>query len=137
MTVCIVDAMLALSEYTKTSIFKWLPTGIRPFNCDTHDDPRNHFAKRFHPDCCIPACQVGLTNLAHPCGFHVDVMNSSLLQYECLPTFTKIVVVGGIRWLCALIGYSRKSVDDFLVRADIHGTYVHFICDEYDTFKDE
>jgi hypothetical protein len=35
------DAMLVLSEYTKSSIFKWL---IRPFNCDTHDNPRNHFA---------------------------------------------------------------------------------------------
>jgi hypothetical protein len=80
--VCIVDAMVALSEYTKSTVFKWLPKGMHAFNSNVPDDPRNQFAKRFHKDCCIPASRVGLTNLENPCSYHVDEMNSSMLQYE-------------------------------------------------------
>jgi hypothetical protein len=64
-------------------------------------------------------------------------MNSTMLQYECVPTFSKKVIVEGTRFRCALIGYSRRSVDEYLVRADVHGTYVDFVCDEYDTFENE
>jgi hypothetical protein len=135
--VCIVEAMLALSEYTKNAEYQWLPKGMRPFNCDDPDDPRNKFAQRFHKDCCIPASRVGLTNLENPCGYHVDEMNSSLPQYELVPTFSRKVMVEGTRFRCALIGYSRRSVDEHLVRKDVHGNYVDFVCNEYATFEDE
>jgi hypothetical protein len=128
---------VALSGYTKNAKYKWLPKGMRPFNCDSPDDPRNIFAQRFHKECCIPASRVGLTNLENPCRYHVDVMNSSMLQYQLVPTFAKIVVLDGVRYRCALIGYSRRSVDEFLARRDVHGNYVDFICDEYETFKEE
>jgi hypothetical protein len=134
---CIVDAMLALCDFTKQAQFKWLPKGIRPFNCDDEHDPRNVFGRRFHKDCFIPACRVGLTNLKHPCKFHCDEMNSTMLQYELVPTLSKIVVIDGTRYRCAVIGYSRRSIDEYLVRVDIHGTYVDFICDEYNLFDDE
>jgi hypothetical protein len=36
-----------------------------------------------------------------------------------------------------MIGYSRRSVDEYLVEAKDHGTYTSFICDEYDQFPEE
>jgi hypothetical protein len=74
---CIVEAMLALSQFTKESAFLWIPDGLRPFNCDIPDDPQKKIAKRFHPDCIIQAVQVGLTNSKHPCSYHCDEMNSN------------------------------------------------------------
>jgi hypothetical protein len=133
---CVVDAMLALTSFTKTAVFKWLPEVMRPFNCDEPDDPRNKFCKRFHKDCCIPASRIGLTNLNNPCGYHVDEMNSSLPQYSCVPTFSKKVVVDGTRFRCALIGFSRRSVDDFLENDNENKAYINFICDEYEMFDD-
>ena len=64
-------------------------------------------------------------------------MNSTLLQYQCVPTFSKYVVVLGVRFRCALIGYSRRSVDDSLVTSGVHGPYVDFVCNEYSKFVDE
>jgi hypothetical protein len=93
--VCIVEAMLALSEYTKNVEYKWLPMGMHPFNCDVPDDPWNIF---------------GLTNLENRCGYNVDELNSSMLQYECVPTFPKIAVLKGTRFRCSLIAYSRHSM---------------------------
>jgi hypothetical protein len=133
----IVEAMVALSDYTRAAKFEWIPDGLRPFNCDDRNDPRNKFARRIHNDCCIPAGRIGLTNVENPCGYHCDELNSQLLQYECVPTFNKIVYLHGERFRCALIGYSRRSVDEYLVRADVHGTYVEFVCSEYDLFEDQ
>jgi hypothetical protein len=134
---CVVAAMLELCRYTKNAKFKWMPEGLRPFNCDDPDDERNKFAHRFHKDCFIPAARVGLTNIDQPCRYHCDDLNSQLFQYECVPTLSKIVVVNGKRSRCALIGYSRRSVDEYLVRAGLHRTYIEFVCDEYDSFEDE
>jgi hypothetical protein len=133
----VVEAMLALSEYTRAAEFKWLPRGTRPFNCDDPNDPRNEFATRFHKDCIIPAVRVGLTNVDHPCRYHCDEMNSSLLQYEMVPTLVMIVTIDGIRYRCAIIGYSRRSVDEYLVRAGEHVDYVNFVCEEYNAFEEE
>jgi hypothetical protein len=106
--VCIVDAMLALCDFTREAKFKWLPKGIRLFNCDDKDDPRNVFGHSFHNNCFIPACRVGLTNLNHPCRFYCDEMNSLMLQYKLVvPTLSKIVVIKGTRFRCAIIGYSQ------------------------------
>ncbi len=33
--------------------------------------------------------------------------------------------------------YSQRSVDKYLVRADVHGTYIDFVADEYDKFEDD
>ena len=133
----IVEAMVALSDYTKNAKFEWMPDGLRPFNYDDRNDPRNKFARRIHNDCCIPAGRIGLTNVENPCGYHCDELNSQLLQYECVPTFNKIVYLHGERFRCALIGYSRRSVDEYLVRADVHGRYVDFVCSEYELFDDK
>jgi hypothetical protein len=51
----IVEAMLVLSQYTKGADFIWLPKGMRLFNCDDRNDPRNEFGAGFHPECIIPA----------------------------------------------------------------------------------
>jgi hypothetical protein len=133
----IVEAMLVLSQYTKGADFIWLPKGMRPFNCDDGNDPRNEFGARFHPDCIIPAVQVGLTNQDHPCRFHCDELNSTLLQYELVPALSMIVTINGVRYRCAIIGYNRQSVDEYLVRADVHRTYIEFACHEYDKFDEE
>jgi hypothetical protein len=111
----IVEAMLVLSQYTKGADFIWLPKGMRSFNCNDRNDPRNEFGARFHPDCIIPAVRVGLMNLEHPCRFHCDEFNSTLLQYELVPTLSMIVAIDGVRYRCAIIGYSRRSVDEYLV----------------------
>ena len=134
---CVVEAMLVLCRYTKNASFKWMPKGMRPYNCDDLDDPRNKFAQRIHQDCFIPASRVGLTNLEQPCRYHCDEMNSKLFQYQCVPTLSRIVVINGKRSRCAVIGYSRRSVDDYLVAAGVHGTYTEFICDEYEKFHNE
>jgi hypothetical protein len=134
---CIVEGMLALSSFTRKAEYKWLSDGMRPFNCDDKDDARNKFCKRFHKDCVIPASRVGLTNMEHPCGYHVDEMNSNLPQYECVPTFSKKVVVDGTRFRCALIGFSRRSVDNFLENDNENKAYIDFVCDEYEKFTDE
>ena len=110
---------------------------MRPFNCDDSQDPRNKFAHRFHEDCCIPAARIGLTNLQNPCAYHVDEMNSSMIQYECVPTFARYVIIENIRYWCALIGYSQRSVDNCLVQVEVHGPYVEFICNEYSKFPEE
>jgi hypothetical protein len=126
---CIEDAMLALCCYTQHAKYKWMPKGLRPFNCDDKDDKRNKFAQRFRTDCFIPASQVGLINIKNPWAYHRDDLN------ECVPTLSRVVVVNRERSRCALIGYSRRSVDEYLVRADVHGTsYTGFICDEYNLF---
>jgi hypothetical protein len=135
--VCIVEAMLVLSRHTKETDFIWLPKGMRPFNCDDRNDPLNEFGARFHPNCIIPAARVGLTNQEHPCRIHCDDLNSTLLQYELVPTLSMIVTIDGVRYRCAIIGYSRRSVDEYLVRADVHRTYIDFVCDEYDKFDEE
>jgi hypothetical protein len=135
--VCIVEAMLVLSRHTKETNFIWLPKGMRPFNCDDRNDPWNEFGARFHPDCIIPAARVGLTNQEHQCRFHCGDLNSTLLQYELVPTLSMIVTIDGVRYRCAIIGYSRRSVDEYLVRADVHRTYIDFVCDEYDKFDEE
>jgi hypothetical protein len=111
----IVEAMVALSEFTRQAKFKWLPAGVRPFNCDDKDDPRNKFARRIHEDCCIPAARVGLTNLENPCGFHCDEHNSQILQYELVPTFSKFVVLYGVTYRCALIGKNMWPYESFEV----------------------
>jgi hypothetical protein len=80
---------------------------------------------------------VGLTNLENPCGFHCNQLNSQILQYELVPTFSKFVVLYGVTYCCALIGYSRRSVDEYLVEANVHGTYIDFICSEYLLFPKE
>jgi hypothetical protein len=54
-----------------------------------------------------------------------------------VPTFAKIVFLEGVRHRCALIGYSRHSLDEFLAQRDVHGNYIDFICEEYETFKEE
>jgi hypothetical protein len=59
-----------------------------------------------------------------------------MYQYQMVPTFSKVVILDGRRWRCAVIGYSRRFVDKYLVRASIHGNYINFICDEYDRFDD-
>jgi hypothetical protein len=64
-------------------------------------------------------------------------MNSALLQYEMVPTLAMIVTIDGIRYRCAIIGYSRRSVDEYLVRAGVHANYVDFVCDEYNAFEEE
>jgi hypothetical protein len=114
---CVVEAMLVLCRYTKNASFKWMPKGMRPYNCDDLDDPRNKFAQRIHQDCFIPASRVGLTNLEQPCRYHCDEMNSKLFQYQCVPTLSSIVVINGKRSCCAVIGYSRRSGGDYLVAA--------------------
>ena len=48
-----------------------------------------------------------------------------------------IVTIDGIRYRCAIIGYSRWSVDQYLVRADVHANYVDFVCNEYNAFEEE
>jgi hypothetical protein len=48
-----------------------------------------------------------------------------------------ILTIHGKGYRCALIGYSRKSIDDYLIRADVHGTYVDFVCDEYAMFEED
>jgi hypothetical protein len=133
----IVQAMVALSDFTRSAEFKW-PVGLCPFSCDDRNDPRNKFARRINRDCFIPARRIGLTNLEYPCGYHhSDELNSQLLHYECIPTFNKIVYLHGERFRCALIGYSRRSVDEYLLRAVIHGTYIDFVCSEYELFEDK
>jgi hypothetical protein len=117
---CVVEAMLVLSRYTEEADFIWLPKGMRPFNCDANKDPRNEFGARFHQDCIIPASRVGLTNLENPCGYHCDHLNSRLLQYELVPTLAKNVTMDGVRYRCAYIGYSRRSVDEYLVQVEVH-----------------
>jgi hypothetical protein len=134
---CVVEAMLVLCRYTRNAPFKWMPEGMRPFNCDDKDDPRNKFAQRFHKDCFIPASRVGLTNIEQPCRYHCDEMNSNLFQYQCVPTLSRMVVVDGKRLRCAVIGYSRRSVDEYLNRAGEHGTYTKFVCNEYEKFHDD
>jgi hypothetical protein len=129
--------MLALSQFTKESTFLWIPNGLRPFHCDDLDDPRNQFAKRFHPDCIIPAVRVGLTNSKHPCSYHCDEMNSNLIQYQLIPTFCKIVTHDGVIYRCAVIGCSQRSVDQYLVWAEVHGTYIDFVCEKYEKFNEE
>jgi hypothetical protein len=85
---CVVNAMVALSDYMRRADFLWILRGLRPFNCDDDDDPRNKFGNGFHEDCFIPAARIGLTNLQTPCGYHVNRMNSMLIQYQCVPTFS-------------------------------------------------
>jgi hypothetical protein len=48
-------------------------------------------------------------------------MNSQNFQYQCVPTFSRIVIVNGMRSRCALIGYSWRLVDKYLVCAGVHG----------------
>ncbi len=129
-----VEAMLVLCRYTKNASFKWMPKGMRPYNCDDLDDPRNKFAQRIHQDCFIPASRVGLTNLEQPCRYHCDKMNSKLFQHQCVPTLSRIVVINGKRSRCAVIGYSRRSVDDYLVAAGVHGTYTKFLATSMRSF---
>ena len=120
---CVVKAMLALSAYIQGADFLWIPKGLRLFNCDDSQDPWNKFAHWFHKDCCIPAAKIGLTNLQNPCAYHVDEMNLSMIQYECVPTFARYVIIENIRYRCALIGYSQHLVDNCLIQAKVHGPY--------------
>jgi hypothetical protein len=98
----IVEAMLD-GRYTKEAGFIWLPKEMHPFTCDSPNDPRNKSGTWFHPDCIILAVRVGLTNLGHPCQYHCDKLNSTLLQYELVPTFSMTVTIDGVRYRCALI----------------------------------
>jgi hypothetical protein len=111
----VVESMLALCSYVEGAVYKWMPDGLRPFNCDSSNHPRNKFAKRFHKDCFIPAARVALTNIEHPCRYHSDELNSLMYQYQMVPTFSKVVILDGSRWRCAVIGYSRRLVDEYLV----------------------
>ena len=121
----------------KEATFSWLPKGMHPFNCNYPDDPRNKFAAQFHPDCIIPAVRVGLTNVEHPCRYHCDEMNSTILQYELVPILAMIVTVEAVRYRCALIRYSRCLVDKYLVYVDVHIIYIDLVCDEYNEFNEE
>jgi hypothetical protein len=65
-------------------------------------------------------------------------MNLNLIKYQLIPTFCKIVTLDGIRYRCAIIGYSRRSaVDKYLVQAEVYGTYIDFVCDECGKFDEE
>jgi hypothetical protein len=72
-----------------------------------------------------------------PCSYHCDEMNSNLIQYQLVPAFCKIVTFDGVRYRCAFIGYSRWYIDEYLVRAEVHGTYIDFVCDKYGKFDKE
>ena len=54
-----------------------------------------------------------------------------------MPTLSKIVTIHSVRFRCAIIGYRRRSVDEYLVRADVHRTHINFVCNEYDKFDEE
>jgi hypothetical protein len=54
-----------------------------------------------------------------------------------VPTLSKIVAINSVRFRCAIIGYSPQSVDEYLVQADVHRTYINFVCHEYDKFDEE
>jgi hypothetical protein len=115
-----------------------MPEGLCPFNCNDRNDPRNKFVRRINKDCCIPAGYVGLTNMDHPCRFHCDELNFQLLQYDLVPAFSKFVEVYRETYQCALIGHSQRSVDEYLVRTDVHGTcYVNLVRSEYLLFQNE
>jgi hypothetical protein len=43
----IVEAMVAQSEFTRQAKFKWMPTGVRPFNCDDQNNPGTNLREEF------------------------------------------------------------------------------------------
>jgi hypothetical protein len=47
------------------------------------------------------------------------------------------VIVNGKRSRRALIGYSQRLVDEYLVCASVHENYIDFVCNQYEMFDEE
>jgi hypothetical protein len=109
-----VQAMVALSSLLKLHVFDDLKDTI--YFDAINVDRVSKFGQTFDSKNILEALRSAISNVQHPCRCHEDSHNDTHPSFSPVITFSMFVVINGIIFRLALIGYSRKAIRDYYDR---------------------
>ena len=109
-----VKAMVAISALLKHHIFSDLKDIV--YFDTVHASRAADFAQQLDPDNVLEALRSALSNVLHPCGCHGDAHNDNHPNFQPVITLSFFIVIDGVIYHLALIGYSRLSIRRYYER---------------------
>ena len=132
----IVDTFVTMSEHVKSTKCEWFGPSESAFG-NRRDAPQLKFPRQIHPENIIPALRIAVNDVDAPCQCHSDRHNPDTLENSIVTSVSKGCVNRGKRKRAVVVVYGRKSIDDLSDRAERHGPYVDYLCEQYNAFPEE
>jgi hypothetical protein len=109
-----IQSMVALTALLKHHIFQDLRETVYHDMVNTthcHD-----FAQKLHPHNVLESLRAALSNVLNPCSCRNDAHNGKHPHFAPVITFSIFVTNDGVAYCLAIIGYSRKAIQEYYER---------------------